>query len=268
MEDDSEDGYFPALWRYEAVATDLPAGSEIAYDDAGLPLDADGSAVFAAGDIPARNADGTLRTGQGDGGTVEFYRALRTQAAAVTLDYDGHVLALVGGVGPKTVDLAYNRATAPHQTGSTMKPLAAYALGIEYGLINFSSPMTDAPLYTAADKRILNTDLVQRLGLPNDPYAAVNLARDDVWRSWPNNYSGTPQRADRDGGQRAGPVAEHHPGAAGQPAWHRPHAGLFAGLAGHFHPGPGKRQRPGAAGAGQPDQRHQPAGTGRRLCGL
>ena len=192
MEDDSEDGYFPALWRYEAIATDIPAGSEIAYDDAGLPLDADGSAVFAAGDTPARNADGTLRTGQGDGGTVEFYRALRTQAAAVTLDYDGHVLALVGGVGPKTVDLAYNRATAPHQTGSTMKPLAAYALGIEYGLINFSSPMTDAPLYTAADKRILNTDLVQRLGLPNDPYAAVNLARDDVWRSWPNNYSGTP----------------------------------------------------------------------------
>lgn len=192
MEDDSEDGYFPALWRYEAIATDIPAGSEIAYDDAGLPLDADGSAVFAAGDTPARNADGTLRTGQGDGGTVEFYRALRTQAAAVTLDYAGHVLALVGGVGPKTVDLAYNRATAPHQTGSTMKPLAAYALGIEYGLINFSSPMTDAPLYTAADKRILNTDLVQRLGLPNDPYAAVNLARDDVWRSWPNNYSGTP----------------------------------------------------------------------------
>lgn len=86
----------------------------------------------------------------------------------------------------------YNRATAPHQTGSTMKPLTAYALGIEYGLINYSSPVMDMPLYTAADKRVLNTDLVQRLGLPNDPFAAVNLARDDVWRSWPNNYSGTP----------------------------------------------------------------------------
>lgn len=192
MEDDSEDGYFPALWRYEAVATDIPYGGNIDYNDAGLPLNRDGSAVFASGDTPAYNSDGSLRTGQGTDGMVEFYRALRTQAAAVTIDYEGHVRALVGGIGEKAVDLAYNRATAPHQTGSTMKPLASYALGIEYGFINYSTPMVDAPLYMAADKRVLNTDLVQRLGLPNDPFAAVNLARDDVWRSWPNNYSGTP----------------------------------------------------------------------------
>ena len=192
MADDSEDGYFPALWRYEAIDTGIPAGGNIVYNDAGLPLNPDGSPVFAAGDEPAYDRDGTLRTGQSENGTVEFYRALRTQAAAATLDYEGHVLAMVGGLGEKTVDLAYNRATAPHQTGSSMKPLAAYALGIEYGFINYSTPMVDAPLYTAADKRVLNTDLVQRLGLPNDPSARVNLQRDDVWRSWPNNYSGTP----------------------------------------------------------------------------
>lgn len=192
MEDGSEDGYFPALWRYEAIVTDIPYGGNIVYNDEGLPLNSDGSPVFASNETPAYNTDGTLRTSQSRDGRVEFYRALRTQAAVVTLDYEGNVRALVGGVGEKTVDLAYNRATAPHQTGSTMKPLTAYALGIEYGLINYSSPVMDMPLYTAADKRVLNTDLVQRLGLPNDPFAAVNLARDDVWRFWPNNYSGTP----------------------------------------------------------------------------
>jgi len=101
------------------------------------------------------------------------------------------VLALVGGVGEKRYDLSLNRAAdVPRQIGSTMKPLAAYALGIENGVINYSSLIADAPLYTQQDHRMLNTEYCRKLGLSLDPGDPANQARDDVWRAWPTNYNG------------------------------------------------------------------------------
>ncbi len=43
------------------------------------------------------NEDGTPKTRTGEDGTVYYYRNVRTQAAMVTLDYDGNVLAIAGG---------------------------------------------------------------------------------------------------------------------------------------------------------------------------
>ena len=69
------------------------------------------------------------------------------QGAITVADYEGHVLALAGGIGEKTVNLGlsgFNRATdAVRQPGSTMKPIAAYAPAIEKGLINYSSRVND-----------------------------------------------------------------------------------------------------------------------------
>ena len=48
-------------------------------------------------------------------------------------------LCIGGGIGEKQYDLGTNRATIPHQTGSTMKPIGAYCLALDYGLINYSS---------------------------------------------------------------------------------------------------------------------------------
>ena len=63
-----------------------------------------------------------------------YYCNVRTQAAMVTLDYDGNVVAIVGGLGEKTKSLSLNRAySVERQTGSTIKPIGAYALGVEYG---------------------------------------------------------------------------------------------------------------------------------------
>ena len=39
------------------------------------------------------------------------------------------LMGIGGGIGEKKYDLGFNRATSPHQTGSTMKPIGAYALG-------------------------------------------------------------------------------------------------------------------------------------------
>ena len=158
MEHDGADGYFPALWRQEEADTGIPFDSAdaVSYGDDGLPLNAQGEPVFRPDDTPVYEQVGTtlLRGSSAqpnaDGvHTLVFYRNIRTQAAVATMDYEGHVLALVGGVGEKRYDLPLNRAAdGPRQIGSTMKPLAAYALGIENGVINYSSLIADAPLYT------------------------------------------------------------------------------------------------------------------------
>ncbi len=200
MENDGEDGYFPALWRQEEADTGIPFDSAdaVSYGDDGLPLNAQGEPVFRPDDTPVYEQDGTtlLRGSSAqpnaDGvHTLVFYRNIRTQAAVATMDYEGHVLALVGGVGEKRYDLSLNRAAdVPRQIGSTMKPLAAYALGIENGVINYSSLIADAPLYTQQDHRMLNTEYCRKLGLSLDPGNPANQARDDVWRAWPTNYNG------------------------------------------------------------------------------
>ena len=150
----TDDQYFAAGWHEEEVA-------QLSEDD-----------------IPVYNEDGTLKTGTPKTITTEsgtcYYRKVRTQASIVTMDYEGNVLALVGGLGEKTTDLALNRAySVPRQTGSTMKPIGPYCQGIESGLYNWSSMINDSPLYTAADQVIPDED------------------HPGQYRDWPRNYENT-----------------------------------------------------------------------------
>ncbi|MDL2215772.1 penicillin-binding protein [Ruminococcaceae bacterium OttesenSCG-928-N02] len=86
-----------------------------------------------------------------DGETVE--REEGAQAAMISLTYDGGVAAVAGGIGPKEVDRGLNRAYVPRQTGSSMKPIAAYVLGIEYEYITMSSTFVDSPLMQIRDDK-------------------------------------------------------------------------------------------------------------------
>ena len=63
-------------------------------------------------------------------------------------------------IGEKKYDLGFNRATSPHQTGSTMKPIGAYALALDYKLINYSSQILDSPYYSAEDKKVLKDQYI------------------------------------------------------------------------------------------------------------
>ncbi|HHW46352.1 MAG TPA: penicillin-binding protein [Clostridiales bacterium] len=69
------------------------------------------------------------------------------QSCMTIMDYEGHIVAIIGGRGEKTVNRSLNRATdSPRQPGSTMKPIAAYAPALEYNLITYSSLIEDAPI--------------------------------------------------------------------------------------------------------------------------
>ena len=197
LNEDTGDGeLFPALWHEEEVSSGIPADSEITYDESGLPLNPDGSSVFTDDDVPvyADKENTTLKTSQDDNGNLIFYESVRTQAAMASISMeDGHrgeIVALVGGLGEKKVDRGTNRATLPHQTGSTMKPIAAYCLAVDSKIINYSSPMADTPYYLKSDHQVLDTDRCLKLGLSTDKYNAANQSRDDVWRDWPTNYGG------------------------------------------------------------------------------
>ncbi|MFI3169042.1 MAG: transglycosylase domain-containing protein [Faecalibacterium sp.] len=162
------DAYFPAGWREEEVSS------------------------LSDSDIPVYNDDGTLKvTVDEETGAETYYRSVRTQAAMVTVDYDGNVVALVGGLGEKDQDLVLNRAyNVYRQTGSTIKPIGAYARCIEYGLYNWSSMIWNQPLYSAEDMVIPKSDSdlasMGLLGLSNTALEAYP----DAWRDWPTNYSG------------------------------------------------------------------------------
>ena len=198
----NEDDLIPALWHEEPVCLrDYPADSsswdEVQYDEAtGLPITKDGYAVYGQEAIPvyADEEGTTLKMGTSTdpdypNDTTEYlcvYEKVRTQAAMAIVDYSGNILGIGGGIGEKKYDLGFNRATSPHQTGSTMKPIGAYALALDYKLINYSSQILDSPYYSAEDKKVLKD---QYIGVMS-PYSEAAQSRSDVWRAWPTNYGG------------------------------------------------------------------------------
>lgn len=69
------------------------------------------------------------------------------QSAFICMDYNGRVLGVVGGVGEKTSPLGLNRATmSTRQPGSSIKPLASYALAVDRDMITWSTQFFDVPL--------------------------------------------------------------------------------------------------------------------------
>ncbi|MBQ8504013.1 MAG: transglycosylase domain-containing protein [Clostridia bacterium] len=68
------------------------------------------------------------------------------QSSMTIMDYQGRIVALVGGVGAKTTNRGYNRATderAKQQPGSSIKPLAVYAPAVDLGLVTASSTVLE-----------------------------------------------------------------------------------------------------------------------------
>lgn len=98
-------------------------------------------------------------------------RTIQTQAAGAVLNYDGELVACVGGLGAKTLDRGLNRAVdMERQVGSTMKGVAAYPLAIDYGVAYFSKLVVDAPFKT--------------------------ITENGRERAWPRNYGGAGGKGD------------------------------------------------------------------------
>ncbi len=69
------------------------------------------------------------------------------QAAMVSVNMNGEVAAVVGGLGEKEDDRLHNRAVdSLRQTGSTMKPIGSYAPALDYNFITYSTMIVDTPM--------------------------------------------------------------------------------------------------------------------------
>ncbi len=90
------------------------------------------------------------------------------QSSMTIMDYEGRIVALVGGTGEKTANRVYNRATdtsAKRQPGSAIKPLSVYAPAVDLGLITSSTLILDQAL-------------------------TIDKDNDGTEESWPINYAG------------------------------------------------------------------------------
>lgn len=72
------------------------------------------------------------------------------QSAFIAYDYNGNVLAVVGGIGEKPTSRCLNRVSSARSPGSCIKPLASYGPSISLDLIHWSSIFVDEPI-TLAD---------------------------------------------------------------------------------------------------------------------
>lgn len=100
---------------------------------------------------------GVLSPGENDTLTLDAdayilkQAVMQPQSAMVIMDYEnGHIKAMMGGRG---VDgrMLYNRATAPRQPGSSIKPLSVYSVALQSGMNGTgdwtaASPIDDAPM--------------------------------------------------------------------------------------------------------------------------
>ncbi len=69
------------------------------------------------------------------------------QAAFFCIDYDGKVIATIGGRGEKTANRVLNRSTdSVRSPGSSIKPLSAYSIAIKNNIYHYSSVLKDAPI--------------------------------------------------------------------------------------------------------------------------
>ncbi len=69
------------------------------------------------------------------------------EAAMTVMDYEGHIVGIVGGKGEKDRSRGLNRAyDSPRQPGSTMKPIGSYALAVEKNIITYSTMVNDEPI--------------------------------------------------------------------------------------------------------------------------
>ncbi len=82
----------------------------------------------------------------------KVYNETQPDSAFVILNYDGEIVAIIGGKGEKTGSRLFNiAASGKRHIGSTIKPISSYALAIENDLITYSTVITDEPVYKAGE---------------------------------------------------------------------------------------------------------------------
>lgn len=134
----------------DQVISDLQ--KEYGYDqhEAWRKLYYGGLRVYAAVDLDVQKTlEDIYENRKGFPSAFRDSRGQLPQSSMTIMDYQGRVVALVGGTGSKTANRTYNRATdyrAKRQPGSSIKPLSVYAPAIDNYVITPTSIILEKAL--------------------------------------------------------------------------------------------------------------------------
>lgn len=135
---------------FSDVVRDLQERNGLTESEARFQLYNGGLKIYANVDINLqKQAENIFKnsTGKNSDYWTKFPRSVQPQCAIAILNYEGEIKAIVGGRGTKNANLLQNHASqSRRQPGSAIKPLSAYGPAVEYGAIEFSTPITDNPL--------------------------------------------------------------------------------------------------------------------------
>ena len=124
------------------VIGDLQKLYNCSEEDASLMFYNNGYQIYSTVDLDIQKRCETVFANKDKYGLKSNGQTL--QGAITVMDYNGHIVGIAGGIGEKTTNRGFNRATmAVRQPGSTMKPIAAYAQAMEKNIITYSSVVND-----------------------------------------------------------------------------------------------------------------------------
>ena len=126
------------------IINQLMEEKDLNYDAAKLYLYSGGFTIYTTQDSDLQNL---MNEEAQKSKYINTKNGQQSQAGMVLLDHKtGYVLGVIGGLGEKTTALGFNRGTQlVKQTGSSMKPLAVVAPGIDSGVITAASVFDDVP---------------------------------------------------------------------------------------------------------------------------
>ncbi len=123
------------------VIEDLQKEYDLTYNEAWRKVFFGGLRIYAAVDLDVQKAAEKVylnrETFPNESNTKKNPAA---QSSMTIMDYNGRVVAMVGGAGEKGTFRGLNRATqSPRQPGSSIKPISVYTPAIENKVVNWSS---------------------------------------------------------------------------------------------------------------------------------
>ena len=134
----------------DQVIADLQEKYEYDYNEAWRKLYYGGLKIYAAVDLSVQKTlEDIYKNRSGFPYSRYDSRGKLPQSSMTIMDYQGRIVALVGGTGAKKENRSYNRATdfrAKRQPGSSIKPLSAYAPAVDLGIVTPSSPILEKAL--------------------------------------------------------------------------------------------------------------------------
>ncbi|MBQ7118373.1 MAG: transglycosylase domain-containing protein [Clostridia bacterium] len=140
----------------EQVIADLQKEYDYDYNEAQRMIYYGGLKIYSAVDLRIQKIlEKSYETRSGFPRSHYDSRGELPESSMVVMDYEGRIVALVGGTGEKTANRAYNRATdnrAKRQPGSSIKPLSVYAPAVDLGRITSQSVILEEAITLKGEK--------------------------------------------------------------------------------------------------------------------